>query len=392
MRIGIFGGTFNPIHEGHVRLARHYIRELELDKLLIIPTKYPPHKISKDLAASKDRLEMCRRAFSETRQVEVSDIEMKRPGRSYTIDTIRQLREIYPDDKLFLIVGGDMFRSFHKWYCFEEILRNCAICTAARERGEYQDLNRYAIYLRQFTENIIILEMPVLELSSTEIRDCIRRGEDCWSLLPHEVYAYIRRNHLYEADPAHEEAVEKYTEAIRSLLKPSRLEHSLNVAKRAMALADLNGEDVKKAEIAGLLHDICKNMPEEEQLHWTKKSAIIFDDPFWAQPQLWHGYAAAEYVKEELGVTDPDILSAIRCHTVGKADMTTFEKIIFLADLTSEERDYPDVQSVRDTVEESLDAGMKVAMEFIMGKLQANQQPITADSQACYDCYVLGKR
>ncbi len=388
MRIGIFGGTFNPIHEGHVRLARHYIRELELDKLLIIPTKYPPHKVSKDLASSGDRLEMCRRAFSSSRQVEVSDIEMKRPGRSYTVDTIRQLKELYPDDKLFLIVGGDMFRSFHKWYCFEEILMNCSICTAARERGEYQDLNRYAIYLRQFTENIIILEMPVLELSSTEIRERVRNGEDCWSLLPHEVYAYIRRNHLYEADPTHDAAVERYTEAIHSLLKPSRFEHSLNVAKRAMALADLNGEDVKKAELAGLLHDICKNMPEEEQLHWTQKSAIIFDKPFWEQPQLWHGYAAAQYVQEELGVTDPDILSAIRCHTVGKADMTTFEKIIFLADLTSEERDYPDVQSVRDTVEESLDAGMKVAMEFIMGKLQKEQKPITADSQACYDCYV----
>ncbi len=388
MRIGIFGGTFNPIHEGHVRMAKHYVRELELDKLIIIPTKYPPHKTARDLASSKDRLEMCRIAFSEMPNVEISDMEMKRPGKSYTVLTIRQLREKYPNDKLFLLVGGDMFRSFHNWYEFQEILLNCTLCTVARERGELQDLMRHRIILSQYSENLIILEMPILELSSTEIRQRLRNKQDCMHLLPHSVYGYVRKHQLYEGDAEHEAAIERYTEAIRKLLKPSRFEHSVNVAQRAAALADLFGEDVKKAEIAGLLHDICKNMSEEEQLHWMKKSAIIFDKPFWDQPHLWHGFAAAEYIREELGISDPEILEAVRYHTVGKADMTTFEKIIFLADLTSAERDYPDVQDVRDTVEESLDAGMKVAMEFIIGKLRKNQQPICRDSWLCYQCYV----
>lgn len=388
MRIGIFGGTFNPIHEGHVRMAKHYVRELELDKLIVIPTKYPPHKTARDLASSRDRLEMCRRAFSGMPQVEISDIEMKRPGKSYTVDTIRQLRKIYPEDKLFLLVGGDMFRSFHNWYEFQEILLNCTLCTAARERGELQDLHRSRIILSQYSENLIILEMPVLELSSTEIRERLRKKQDCSHLLTHNVYAYVRQKHLYEGDEEHEANIVRYTEEIRRLLKPSRFEHSVNVAQRAAALADIFGENVKKAEIAGLLHDICKNMPEEEQLHWTKKSAIIFDKPFWDQPHLWHGFAAAEYIREKLGISDPEILEAVRYHTVGKADMTTFEKIIFLADLTSAERDYPDVQSVRDTVEESLDGGMKVAMEFIVGKLRKNQQPICRDSWLCYQCYV----
>ncbi len=388
MRIGIFGGTFNPIHLGHVRLAEHYIKELQLDKLLIIPTKVPPHKLARNLASSKDRMEMCRLALSHCPQVEVSDIELHRPGRSYTVDTIRQLRKIYPHDKFFMLVGGDMFRSFNRWYCFDEILLNCTLCTAARERNEYQELLRSKIILSQYSENLQILDVPVLELSSTEIRERLQKKESCEGLLSPQVEEYIHAHYLYEPQEAHDAAVAEYTQIIRKLLKPSRFEHSLNVAKRAVILADLYGEDTKKAEIAGLLHDICKNMSHEEQLQWTKKSAIIFDKSFWAQPQLWHGFAAAEYVQQVLHISDSDIIDAIRYHTVGRADMSTFEKIIFLADLTSEERSYPSAAEVRDIVDESLDEGMRTALLFTVGKLVETKQPICRDSWLCYNCYV----
>lgn len=387
-RIGIFGGTFNPIHQGHVHLAKHYIQELKLDKLLVIPTKYPPHKMARDLVSGKDRLEMCRLAFGDCPQAQVSDMEIVRPGRSYTVDTIRQLRKDYPQAKLFLLVGGDMFRSFHRWYCFEEILQNCTLCTAARERNELQELARCRILLSQYSENLMILDIPVLELSSTEIRSRLEKGENCSGLLLEAVLSYIREQKLYVPDRAHEAAVERFTEKIRSMLKPSRFEHSLNVAKRAVYLADLYGEDGKKAEIAGLLHDICKNMPPEEQLQWAKKSAIIFDKSFLDQPQLWHGFAAAEYIQQELGIQDPAILDAVRYHTVGRAEMSTFEKIIFLADLTSEERSYPSADEVRDTVDQSLDEGMRVSLLFTIGKLVENRQPICRDSWLAYNCYV----
>ncbi len=387
-RIGIFGGTFNPIHRGHVRLAQHYIRELKLDELLIIPTKYPPHKVARDLASSRHRLEMCRLAFADMPEVEVSDMEIQRPGRSYTVDTIRQLRQVYPQDKLFLIVGGDMFRTFKQWYRFDEILLNCTLCTAARERNEFQELNRYKIVLSQYSENLEILDMPVLELSSTEVRGKLGRGEDCSALVDERVLEYIRQHDLYRPDPEHDALVERYTETIRGLLKSSRFEHSVNVAARAVYLADLHGSDCKKAELAGLLHDICKNMSVEEQLHWTKKSAIIFDKSFWDQPQLWHGFAAAEYIQEALNVSDPEIIEAVRWHTVGKADMTTFEKIIFLADLTSAERSYPSADEVREIVDASLDEGMKTSLLFTMGQLLKNQQPICRDTWLAYNCYV----
>ena len=387
-KIGIFGGTFNPIHMGHVRLAKHYIRELELDKLLIIPTKYPPHKVARDLASSRHRLEMCRLAFADVPEVEVSDIEIQRPGRSYTVDTIRQLKQIYPQDKLFLIVGSDMFLTFDKWVEFQEILLNCTLCTAPREGNEIESLKRYQIVLSQYSENLRILDIPALKLSSTEIRSKLSQKEDCSGLLDKKVLAYIRDNDLYHPDPKHEALVEQYTETIRGMLKPSRFEHSVNVAARAVYLADLHGGDCKKAELAGLLHDICKNMSQEEQLHWMKKSAIIFDKSFLEQPQLWHGFAAAEYIKEKLNVSDPDIIEAVRWHTVGKADMTTFEKIIFLADLTSAERSYPSADEVREIVDASLDEGMKTSLLFTMGQLLKNQQPICRDTWLAYNCYV----
>ena len=123
-------------------------------------------------------------------------------------------------------------------------------------------------------------------------------------------------------------------------------------------------------------------------MHWTKKSAIIFDKSFWAQPQLWHGFAAAEYLREELAISDPEILEAVRWHTVGKADMSTFEKIIFLADLTSAERSYPSAAEVRAVVDASLNEGMKVSLLFTVGKLVENQQPICRDTWLAYNHYV----
>lgn len=387
-RIGIFGGTFNPIHNGHIHLAKQYIRELQLDKLIVIPTKYPPHKLARDLAQSKHRLEMCRIAFQDCPEVQVSDIEIQRPGKSYTIDTILQLKEIYPNAKFFLLVGGDMFRSFHSWYRADEIMRYCTICTAARERGEMRELNRSKIILSQFTENLQILDIPILQLSSTEIRENLKLNMDCSNLLPEGVLDYIQKENVYQFDENFEKLIDEYTCKIREMLKPSRFQHSLNVAKRAVYLADLYSQDAKKAEIAGLLHDICKNMSEDELLHWLEKSDIIFDKPFLSQPQLWHGFAAAEYLREVLKITDTQILEAVRWHTVAKADMSDFEKIIFLADLTSEERDYPSADEVRDIVDKSLDEGMRVSLLFTVGKLVEQNKPICRDTCLAYNFYV----
>ena len=119
MRIGIFGGAFNPVHNGHINLAKSYIESLSLDKLLVIPTANPPHKTALGLADKEDRLTMLSLAFSGVNKTEISDIEFRRTDKSYTYETIKELRKLYSCDDFFLIIGEDQFLSFDKWYQYE---------------------------------------------------------------------------------------------------------------------------------------------------------------------------------------------------------------------------------------------------------------------------------
>ena len=389
-KIGIFGGTFNPVHSGHVYLAEQYIKALQLDELLVIPTKYPPHKQAKDLVSSHYRMEMCRLAFEHCPQAVVSDMEIRRSGKSYTIDTVMELREKEPDARLYLMIGGDMFRTFDEWHRFPDILKNVVLCSAARTEEERPLLEKAEEKLRQYSSDIILLDIPALEVSSTQVRERFYNGENCQGLIPEKVEQYILQQGLYQKDEAHEKKVAEYIELMRSLLKPSRFQHSLNVAERAVYLAALYGEDQKKAEIAGLLHDICKNMSNDEQLHWMQKSGIIFDKTILSQPPLWHGFAAAQYIQDKLSIQDQQIIDAVCYHTVGRANMSTFEKIVFLADLTSAERDYPSAAKVREIVDRSLDEGMKASLLFTMQQQLTREGPVCPQTCEAYNQYVSG--
>lgn len=196
----MFGGTFNPIHLGHTALVGHALRQLELDELLLVPTYIPPHKVARDLATGEDRLEMCRIAAGEDSRIKVSDIELQRGGSSYTWVTLRQLSRLYPDADLFLIVGGDMLLTFHQWKRWRDILRMATLCAAPREEDEYAALEaaagRYAVMGR----GCILLNTPVVELSSTRIRQALKAGESAAGLLHPGVEAYCRSRGLYQED------------------------------------------------------------------------------------------------------------------------------------------------------------------------------------------------
>lgn len=142
-KTGIFGGAFNPVHNGHVRLAEEAVKQLKLRRLLIIPTYVSPHKHT-DLAPYEDRAEMCRRAFGHIPGVEVSDIEVRLGGTSYSINTVRALKEMYPNEQFFLLIGGDMLFSFDKWYKYESLLKETKVCAAARDGDSLADMMEYA--------------------------------------------------------------------------------------------------------------------------------------------------------------------------------------------------------------------------------------------------------
>lgn len=179
-----------------------------------------------------------------------------------------------------------------------------------------------------------------------------------------------------------------YVSIVRGMLKNKRFEHSLNVAEQAVYLAKLHKGDETKAYTAGILHDICKNMTEEEQLQWVKKSAIILDSNILNLPKAWHGIAGSIYIQEKLGIKDVDIINAVCYHTIAREKMSQLEKIIYLADLTSKERSYSDADRMRKIVKKSLCKGMEEALKFSVGDLVSTGCPICLDTCRAYNHYL----
>lgn len=193
IKVGIFGGSFNPVHCGHINMAKGAADLLKLDKVLVMPTANSPHR---ETAATpfEDRMEMCRLAFADDKRFEISDFEKKLGGKNYTILTLRALKEVYPKDTMFyLLIGGDMLFYFKKWYRYESILKECTVVAAARENSEYIDLMEFANELGR----VKVLNLPVVEASSTEVRERLSRGESTEGLIPQPVAEYIKEKGLY---------------------------------------------------------------------------------------------------------------------------------------------------------------------------------------------------
>ena len=198
-KIGVFGGAFNPVHNGHINLALHYLNELELDKILFIPTASPPHKSDDDFAPKEDRINMLSLAISSFDKFEISDIEFKLTGKSYTYLTLSELKKIYKNAEFYLIIGADQMLHFDKWYKYKEILSLVTLCTSARENEkEKAEILSFASRLDGLDMNKFkLLTSPVLKVSSSEIRQKIKDSEDFSSLVPKKVYDYIIKRRIY---------------------------------------------------------------------------------------------------------------------------------------------------------------------------------------------------
>lgn len=199
MKTGIFGGTFNPPHNGHKKYAREIIGRLGLDRLIVIPTCVPPHKSEEKPVSGEDRFEMTKLCFSDIPEAEVSDIELCRGGKSYTVDTVTELSEKYPHDELIFIMGSDMLLSFHRWREPHEILRKVKICAVTRLGSiTKSELESYVDkYFSPERDRFIIEDFSPLEISSTEVRNAVQNGGDTDGLLDKRVAEYIKKKELY---------------------------------------------------------------------------------------------------------------------------------------------------------------------------------------------------
>lgn len=198
MRIGIFGGTFDPPHTGHKKYADELRVTLSLDKLIVIPTATPPHK-DRQTSAAEHRLNMLKLLFRGSDGVEVSDMEISRGGRSYTYETVTLLRGMYPDDELIFLVGSDMLLSFHRWLNPDVILSCVKICAVTRsDELDESVLSEYTEkYFPDKKDRFIICKFDPVEISSTEIREAVKNGESVEGLLDEQVMEYIKEKELY---------------------------------------------------------------------------------------------------------------------------------------------------------------------------------------------------
>lgn len=394
MKIGIYGGTFNPIHLGHMEAARFALEYLQLDKLLLIPAGIPPHKtMSESAPTPEQRLAMADLAAQAIgAAAEASDMELRREGKSYTLDTLRGIREAYPHAKLYLLMGTDMFLSFHLWREPEKIMRLCTLCAFGRsenDRPAVFDVQRTFLQ-EKYGAEIITLSLPrIVDISSTRLREELRQGRGVEYLDP-AVYGFILRESLYGMDrDVRNLSLDDLRYAALSMLKHTRVRHVLGTEEAAAKLALRWGVDEETARRTALLHDCTKKLNGEQHRALIRQYDIQLSEDEKDEVKLFHAITGAAVAKHVFGVS-PAVESAIRWHTTGKADMNTLEKIIYLADYIEPNRDFCDLTELRRLAYEDLDRAMLLALSMAVEDLRGRGVSVDTNSLQARD-YLKGK-
>ena len=353
MRIAMYGGTFNPIHLGHMNAAQAVVSALELDKLLLMPANVPPHKALPEGSASPaQRLEMCRMAAAHMERVEACPLELERTGPSYTVDTLQALREQYPDCDLWLVVGTDMVLTFDRWREPEKMAKLCRLAVVARDEADRQSIAHKAEILRQtLGMGIDVIAHPAMPMSSTQVRESLDE-----SLLHPAVMDYIRQNRLYLP------TLEQLRQEVERRVSAKRMAHILGCEDLAAKMAAVYGVDDYTARAAAILHDCTKALNAKEQLTLCEKWNIMYDYGENDFDALIHADTGAEVARREFRMPD-DIVEAIRTHTTGDKVMTTLQKMLYVADMCEETRTWPGAEDLRALALTDLEAAVTAAME-----------------------------
>ena len=384
MKIGIYGGTFNPIHTGHIHAAKQTMELLGLDKLLLIPDRIAPHKeIPSGSPTPEQRLEMLRLAVAGEPGMEVSDMELKREGKSYTYLTVEALREIYPEAQLFLLMGTDMFLSFHTWVNPQRITAHATLAVMYRgEKGEAAKIESRKAEMEAEGVRVELVKNDTINISSTQLRRLI--AFRCASeFLPNGVGDYIRRNGLYDSAADWKNLpMEDLEPIVIRLLNPNRVNHVLGCRDTAVELAKRWGADETDAARAGILHDITKALDGPLQLTLCREYGTILDDFGYKYPKTLHALTGS-LVAERIFGEDSAVVSAICHHTTGKADMNLLEKIIYVADYMEPCRNFPGVEVLRELAFSDITAALKLGLEMTLQHLaNLGDEVSPASSQA----------
>ena len=323
------------------------------------------------MAGPADRLHMCRLAAAEHPGLEVSDLEIARGGASFTADTLDTLRGQYPEAVWYLITGADMFLTLGSWWRFEDIAAGAVLCAAPRDAATLAQMRAYAAELAGAGARCILEDIPLTDVSSTEIRRRVAEGKEIETLVPESVAAYIREKGLYreKAEDKARDHDAQYIEIIRGRLTPARFAHSLAVAERAEELARRWGADETMARRAGILHDCTKYLELDEQLALCEQYHIQLDELERVAVKLLHSKTGAAIARHVFGEPE-EVCNAIYWHTTGKADMTLLDKVLYMADYIEPNRDFDGVEELRKLAYTDLDQAMLLGVDSTIREME----------------------
>lgn len=379
-RIGIYGGSFNPPHVGHLRAANFALQALGLDRLLLIPSNVSCHKEPPtDSPTAAQRLQMLQLAAQGCEGLEVCDLELQRGGVSYTWQTLEQLQQQYPDAELTLCMGTDMFLCFDQWMYPERILAAATLAIFDRGGKKHREVMAQKEKLEAMGAKIRLVDNPVTQISSTDLRRMLAFG--CAEpFLPAPVKDYIAANGLYgTARDLRELPMEELEQVVIQLLKPDRVKHVLGCRDTARELAKVWGADETDAARAGMLHDITKAIDGPLQLTVCSQYGEQLDSFSQANPKTLHALTGS-LVAERIFGENPAVVAAIRSHTTGKAAMNTLEKIIYVADYMEPNRNFPGVETLRELAYSNLDKALKLGLEMTLSVLKEQGRDISPES------------
>ena len=376
-RIGIYGGSFNPPHVGHIGAAQAAIAELRLDRMLLMPASQSPDKQKPEIDPAH-RLQMLRLAAEPG--MEVSDLEISRGGISYTVQTLEQLHKEHPDAELVLCMGSDMFLNLQKWKDPRRIMELAEIAVFQRgDKGEKAGIKQQKQLLESTGARITAVANPVVTIASSNLRRLLAFG--CGECFLHpDVYAYIQDNGLYHTRKDWKNLpMEQLEKTVISLLKPQRVRHVLGCRDTSAELARIWGANETDAARAGMLHDVTKALDGPLQLTLCKAYDIMLDEFSTKNPKTLHALTGS-LVADRIFGENQAVVDAICSHTTGKGNMNTLEKIIYVADYMEPNRDFPGVEQLRYLAHTNLDKALKLGLEMTLAVLKERGSDISPES------------
>lgn len=396
MKIGIYGGTFNPPHAGHLAAARAAAQILQLDKLVFVPAGLPPHKeLPADTPDDRHRLEMVNILADQLRmpeRTEVWDVELKRPGKSYTADTLRAAAERWPGAELWLLMGTDMFLTLQTWYHPEEVMSLAGICAFGRTEQDSEELfaPQREFLSKTYGARVVTVSIPdLVDVSSTRLREVLAEGRG-GEYLPQPVYGYILRENLYGTFSDLTRLNDAELRCVSySMVKAKRIPHIRGTEEEAVRLAERWGADVDKMRQAAILHDCTKYLSLSEHLAICEKFGVELDEMERSAEKLLHAKTGAVLARHMFG-RDDEIYEAIFYHTTARGNMSLGEKILYMADYIEPNRDFEGVDEMRALAYTDLDAAVGMGAEMAIEEMKEKGRIVHHNTKEAYMQYWKG--